>query len=90
MGRARMVWLMGSGVGVMNAAMMKMIRKAYLKFFSIQRELMTPILERKKIRIGVSNTAPIPRSSFTIRLKYSSMVMTAWKSWPTFRKNRQA
>ena len=35
MGMARIVWLMGSGVGVMNAAMMKTTRTAYLKFLSI-------------------------------------------------------
>ena len=56
--------------------MMKTTRTAYLKFLTIQRDVMRPIRERKKISVGSSKTAPIPRSSFSIRLKYSSTVMT--------------
>ena len=77
MGTARMLWLIGSGVGVMTAEMTKTAKIAYLKFLIIHRDVTRPMRDRKKTSVGISKTAPMPRSNFRMRLKYWSMVMTA-------------
>src|SRR5512135_301647 len=90
MGMATMLWVTQSGVGVMTAAMTKMARTAYLKFLIIHLAVRMPILARRKTRAGVSNVAAMPNRTLMAKPKYSSTLMTGWKSWPTDRKKRQA
>ena len=59
--------------------MMKMIRTAYLNFFSSQISDTMPRRARKKIRIGISKQIPRPRISFVASDRYSLIVITAWK-----------
>ena len=47
--------------GLMTAAMMKMARKAYLKYLSSSPPVTTPIRARKSTSVGISKTRPVPR-----------------------------
>ena len=75
-----------SGEGVMMAAMTKMTRTAYLNFRTIHREVTMPILARKKMRVGISKTRPMPSSILTVRLKKSLTVIIGSNSEPSWRK----
>ena len=90
MGTATMLWVIMSGVGVMTAAMTKTARTAYLKFRIIQREVIRPSFERKKMSVGVSKTRAIQSSTLKAKLKYVSTVRTGLKSEPRLMKKRQA
>jgi hypothetical protein len=50
--------------GLITAATMKMIRNAYLKYFSRNCPVTTPIRARKNTSVGISHTAPDPRIIF--------------------------
>ena len=76
-----------SGVGVITAAMMKMIRIAYLNFASSQRSETMPSRARKKTRIGISKHSPRPRISLVPIETYSLIVITAWNGLPTPMRN---
>ena len=74
----------------MTAEIMNTASTAYLKFFIIHLEVIIPIRERKKTRVGSSNTIDIPRITRRARLKYLFAVRTASKSAPILRKKLQA
>ena len=82
-GRANTHCVATSGVGVITAATMKMIRTAYLNLASSQRSETMPSRARKKTRIGISKHSPRPRISLVAMDRYSLIVMTAWKGLPT-------
>jgi len=75
MGAAKMHMLRMSVVGVTMAAMIKMTRMEYRRFFHSHFALTIPISERKKIKIGISNTIPNLRMMVKNRLVYSLTVI---------------
>ena len=61
-----------------------------MKFLTIQRDVTSPILARKKIKVGISKTSPMPRRTFRVTPKNVSTVIMGEKSAPRLRKNLQA
>jgi|GEM_PF-6912116 len=57
-GPAIRLWFTMSGVGVRMAAMMKLIRIAYLRFLDRNWGVTRPSMESRVITTGSSNTTP--------------------------------
>src|SRR5579862_45943 len=71
-GAAKIVCVIMSPLGVITAAMMKMIRKAYLKFDKRKRAVISFIFAIKKTTAGIWNTMPMPIIIFVYKPKTSS------------------
>jgi hypothetical protein len=74
-GAAKMHMFRMSVVGVTMAAMMKITRIEYRKFFHMKTALRIPIYDRKKTRMGISKIRPIPRMMLRNSDVYSPIVI---------------
>ena len=60
-------WLTMSGVGVRTAAMTKLMRIAYFRFFDRNCGVTTPIMDSSVMTTGISKTSP--KASVNLRTK---------------------
>src|SRR3954447_22676536 len=81
-GAAKMHMLRMSVVGVTIAAMMKITRMEYLKFFHMNPALMMPISARKNTKIGISKISPMPRMMLRNNDVYSFTVIIGLNCLP--------
>jgi hypothetical protein len=72
-GPAIKVWFTTSGVGVRIAAMMKLIRIAYFRFFDRNWGVTIPSMDRSVITTGSSKTTPKARVNLVMKSMYAAM-----------------
>ncbi len=81
-GPAISVWLKMSGVGVRTAAMMKLIRIAYFRFFDSICGVTTPSRAAIVMMTGSSKTAPNASVNFSTKSTYAPMEIIGARSLP--------
>src|SRR4051812_25733229 len=91
MGTETMVWLKGSGVGVIRAPMTNAPTSAYRRYLPSWATFTTPSLASEKITIGVSNVTPTQNRNDETKETYSSKLQLVWIwSPPKPARNRTA
>src|ERR1051326_4741819 len=84
MGRLTIVWLIGSGVGVITAPITNASTKAYFLKLAMRFALTMPILLRKYMTIGSSKVRPTQNRNVETKSRYRSvdrngLKMSVWK-----------